>query len=123
MKTQNRTFIRNLLITLCLLAIPVAPLLAAPPPGEGWKSLFNGKDLTGWKLPAGDNGHWKVVDDAIDYDALSEAAGDKNLWTESPFGDFTLSIDWRIKEVKGLYPMMDILPDGSEKRFFSGHNG
>ncbi|MGH9370698.1 MAG: family 16 glycoside hydrolase, partial [Vicinamibacterales bacterium] len=37
-------------------------------------SLFNGKDLTGWKIPAGDNGHWKVVDGVIDYVAASEAS-------------------------------------------------
>ena len=27
----------------------------------GFVSLFNGKDLTNWKIPEGDNGHWKVV--------------------------------------------------------------
>ena len=31
-----------------------------PPPG--FIALFNGKDLTGWKVPEGDGGHWKVVD-------------------------------------------------------------
>ena len=40
---------------------------------EGFVSLFNGKDLTGWKIPEGDGGHWKVVDGVIDYDAGSEA--------------------------------------------------
>ena len=29
---------------------------------EGYTSLFNGKDLNGWKIPEGDNGHWKVLD-------------------------------------------------------------
>ena len=38
----------------------------------GYEVLFNGKDLTGWTLPEGDNGHWKVVDKVIDYDARSE---------------------------------------------------
>jgi hypothetical protein len=33
---------------------------------QGFVSLFNGKDLTGWKIPKGDNGHWKVVDGVID---------------------------------------------------------
>src|SRR5262249_9722726 len=28
---------------------------------EGFTPLFNGKDFTGWKVPPGDNGHWKVV--------------------------------------------------------------
>ena len=43
----------------------------------GFTPLFNGKDLAGWKVPEGDNGHWKVVDGVIDYDARSEATGDK----------------------------------------------
>ena len=47
---------------------------------EGFVSLFNGKDLTGWKVPEGDGGHWKVLDGVIDYDAGSEATGDKALW-------------------------------------------
>src|SRR6266496_5871673 len=25
---------------------------------QGFTSLFNGKDLSGWKVPEGDNGHW-----------------------------------------------------------------
>ena len=46
----------------------------------GFVTLFNGSDLTNWKIPVGDNGHWKVKDGVIDYDAESEAE-DKNLWT------------------------------------------
>jgi len=89
--------------------------LAAPPEGEGWVSLFNGKDLTGWKVPEGDGGHWKVVDGVIDYDARSEAKGRKDLVTEKEFGDYILHIDWRFKQTTGLYPMPTILPDGSYK--------
>ena len=54
----------------------------AAKPGQ-FVSLFNGKDLSGWKIPEGDNGHWKVVDGVIDYDAMSEAKGDKSLFTEN----------------------------------------
>lgn len=86
-----------------------------PPPG--FTALFNGRDLTGWKVPTGDNGHWKVVDGAIDYDARSEAPGDKNLWTEREFGDFVLHLDWRIKETPYLNPRVPyILPDGTHAR-------
>ena len=49
------------------------------------KSLFNGKDFTGWKVPTGDNGHWKIIDGVIDYDAESEAPGEKSLWTEKEY--------------------------------------
>ena len=82
---------------------------------KGFKTLFNGKDFTNWKVPEGDNGHWKVVDGVIDYDAQSEAAKDKHLWTAESYGDFTLKLDWRLKQTTGLYPMPTILPDGTYK--------
>jgi hypothetical protein len=87
---------------------------------EGYVCLFNGKDLTGWKVPKGDNGHWKVVGGVIDYDAQSQAKGDRNLWTEESFGDFSLHIEWRFKRTTGLYAMPTILPDGSYKKDASG---
>ena len=84
---------------------------------EGFTSVFNGKNLDGWKIPAGDNGHWKVVNGVIDYDAQSEAAGDKNLWSEKEYGDFTLLVDWRIKETPFLNRNVPIIkPDGTHKR-------
>jgi len=49
-----------------VVALFPALTLAAEPTGDGWKSLFNGKDLTGWKVPESDNGHWQVVDGVID---------------------------------------------------------
>jgi hypothetical protein len=110
-------------LSACLaaaLSLPLSPATAAPPAGEGWEPLFNGRDLSGWKIPEGDNGHWKVLDGVIDYDAASEAKRDKNLWTEESFGDFMLHIEWRIKETKGLYAMRTILPDGSYKKDESG---
>lgn len=87
--------------------------IAAGEEEDGFVSLFNGKDFTSWKVPEGDNGHWKVVDGVIDYDAASEAAGDKNLWTEQEYGDFILKLDWRIKETSGLYNVPIVLQDGS----------
>ncbi len=82
---------------------------------QGYTSLFNGKDLAGWKVPEGDNGHWKVVDGVIDYDAASEAQGNKSLFTEQEYSDYTIYFDWRFKRTTGLYPMPTILPDGSYK--------
>jgi hypothetical protein len=106
---------RSLIAAGLLTGLMLTAGKAAPPPGEGWEPLFNGKDLSGWKVPERDGGHWKVVDGVIDYDAQSEAKRDKNLWTEESFGDFVLQIDWRFKRTTGLYPMPRILPDGSLK--------
>jgi hypothetical protein len=90
-----------------------------PPPG--FVALFNGQDLSGWKVPEGDGGHWKVVDGAIDYDAESQARGDKNLWTEREYGDFVLRLDWRLKEAPYINPGVPyILPDGSHARDIHG---
>ncbi|MFL5244474.1 MAG: family 16 glycoside hydrolase [Gemmataceae bacterium] len=88
---------------------------------EGFKSLFDGKDLHGWKAPSGDNGHWKVVDGVIDYDAQSEAAGDKSLWSEKEYSDFILQVDWRLKEAPFLNTNVPyILPDGTHARDIHG---
>jgi len=83
---------------------------------SGFASLFNGEDFTNWLVPEGDNGHWKVLDGVIDYDAESEASDDKNLWTEKEYGDFILYVDWRIKETPYLNPRVPlILPGGLHK--------
>lgn len=81
-----------------------------------WTSLFNGENLDGWMIPEGDGGHWKVVDGVIDYDAMSEAPGDKALWSEESYEDFVLKVDWRIKETPYVNPNVPIiLPDGTHK--------
>ena len=48
-------------LTSLLLIVP-----ATARADEAWTPLFNGKDFTGWKVPEGDNGHWRVVDGVID---------------------------------------------------------
>ena len=97
-------------------AIILGSLLSISRAEDGFVSLFNGDNLSHWTVPEGDNGHWRVIDGVIDYDACSEAPGkDKNLWTKEEYGDFTLKLDWRIKQTTGLYPMPIVLPDGSHK--------
>jgi hypothetical protein len=88
---------------------------------QGFSSLFNGSDLSGWRVPEGDNGHWKVLDGVIDYDAESESKGDKSLWSEREFGNFVLRLDWRIKETPYINPNVPIIrPDGSHKKDAEG---
>jgi len=82
--------------------------------GDEWTSLFNGEDLSGWIVPEGDGGHWQVKDGVIDYDAMSQAEGDKNLWTEEEFGNFQLQIDWRLTDTPFVNEnVMLIRPDGT----------
>jgi len=110
----------------CLLAMFTAlgwaaPALAQYEEADGFVPLFNGQDLSGWKIPEGDNGHWRVVDGVIDYDAGSEASQDKNLWTEKSYGDFILKIDWRLKtDAQAPYNAAIVLQDGSALKDATG---
>lgn len=118
---RDYKLVHRVLIGLIALAASVALTAADGQTPEGFTPLFNGKDLAGWKVPEGDNGHWKVVDRVIDYDAQSEAKGDKSLWSEREFGDFVLRLDWRIKETPFINPNVPIiLPDGSHKKDAEG---
>jgi hypothetical protein len=104
------------IVGLALWSATLAFVTAEKPTPEGFTSLYNGQDLSGWKVPIGDNGHWKVVDGVIDYDAESEAESDKNLWTEKEYGDFVLYVEWRIKETPYKNPRVPIvLPSGLHK--------
>jgi hypothetical protein len=100
-----------------LLVTASAVLLVTRAAGQqDFVALFNGRDLTAWKVPSGDNGHWRVVDGVIDYDAESEASGDKSLWSERAFGDFVLKLDWRIKSTPYVNPSVPIIRyDGTHK--------
>ena len=86
-----------------------------------YEALFNGEDFTGWVVPEGDGGHWQVKNYMIDYDALSEAEGRKDLFTEEEFCDYNLHVEWRFKEASGLYDMPEILPDGTYKKDEQGN--
>lgn len=99
---------------LAVAALLLASLVAHA--DEGFTSIFNGQDFTGWKVPEGDNGHWKIVDGVIDYDGESEAKDDKHLWTEKQYKNFTVKVDWRIKDTPYLNPRVPIIRfDGTHK--------
>jgi hypothetical protein len=83
-------------------------------PPKGFRALFNGRDLSGWKGLVADppkrarmsseelaaaqsqadqqmREHWKVADDALVYDGKGNS-----LCTARDYGDFELLVDWKI---------------------------
>ena len=83
---------------------------------EGFVSLYNGVDLSGWKVHDGLVGHWQSNDWRLDYDGKATGA-DKNLWTEESFGDFTLIVDWRWNgEYERTTKRPVILPSGEHAK-------
>lgn len=110
---------KSILLTIMMAVFAICAFSQSEPSKdkvpEGYVSLYNGKDFTNWKVPEGDNGHWKILDGVIDYDAESEAQ-DKNLWSEKSYKDFVLYVDWRIKETPWKNPRVPIiLPSGLHK--------
>jgi hypothetical protein len=92
-------------------------------PPEGFKALFNGVDLSGWKGLVGNpqtrakmsaddlakaqktsdekmRQHWKVVDGALVFDGKGDS-----LCTTKDYGNFEMLVDWKIlpKGDSGIY--------------------
>jgi hypothetical protein len=115
---SRRRFAPLFLVPLALLASAAGP---GPDTEEGFVSLFDGKDLSAWKIPEGDNGHWKILDGVIDYDARSEAKGEKSLISKKEYGDFVVKLDWRLKETPYINKSMAyVLPDGTHAKGADG---
>ena len=81
---------RTILATCFALLFAVAPNFAGDPP-RGFESLFNGKDLTGWKS----TGNAKVwgADKGVIY---CEGGGGGWLMTEKEFGDYELRLEYKM---------------------------
>lgn len=62
---------------------------------DGWTSLFNGKDLTGWKTPD-PNPFWKAADGVLTGENDAAKKGSM-LYTEGSYKDFEFEADARWK--------------------------
>ena len=113
----------GLVVWVCIIGIAIscgvgtvygAEELNKPP--EGFKALFNGKDLGGWKGLVGNpktranmskeqmaeaqakadedmRAHWKVVDGALSFDGKGHS-----LCTVQDYVDFEMLVDWKIEK-------------------------
>ena len=81
---------------------------------DGWVSLFDGNSFNGWEMKSEIAERiWSIKNGVIDCDPIQGGRDDKNLWSEDEFGDFELLVEWRIKELKGIFNTPTVLPDGS----------
>jgi hypothetical protein len=124
-------------------AVAVSSTAMAEAP-KGFTTLFNGKDLSGWKglvknpkaraamskdelaaaqKVADENmrAHWKVVDGVLEFDGKGQ-----NLCTVKDYGNFELYLDWKILKGgdSGIYlrgtPQVQIWDTEFEKYFGLG---
>ena len=113
-----------ILPALFLFALPISSARSESSTNatQGFVSLFNGRDLTGWTTKQADNHDWGVVDGVIDCNPQGEGKGDRELWTTKEYADFELWVDWRIKESPYVNKKARIiLPDGSYQKDAAGN--
>jgi hypothetical protein len=85
---------------LCLAALVLCQAAAARPepepgantPPEGFKALFNGKDLTGWQRPGGNKDNWKAEKGVL----FVNKSGGGWLFTDKQYGDFELRLEFKV---------------------------
>jgi Domain of Unknown Function (DUF1080) len=96
MKHLATFFVFAGLATLVPLAQAVEPnSLTAAEKAGGWRLLFDGRTLTGWRSMKTDTpgAGWKAVEGVL---ATPGKAGD--IVTTEEFGDFELSAEWKVEE-------------------------
>ena len=74
------------------LAILIGGATLASAAEKGFKSLFNGKDLTGWTLIKGHGKGYLVEKEVL----VCPEDGGGNLFTEKEYSNFVLRLDWRL---------------------------
>ena len=80
---------------------------SAPPLPGGFVPLFNGHDLTGWRMTDENRAHWSVKSGRIRHDGVG---GD--LWNERDLVDFDLLVEWRWPGVPQLVDFPVINDEG-----------
>ncbi|MFL3656951.1 MAG: DUF1080 domain-containing protein [Opitutales bacterium] len=111
---KKTSFAFRLLPLLSVLILTSCSNKESHPESEGWVSLFNGINLSGWEFKVDEaKSIWSVIDGVIDCEPNLKMKGDKSLWSTKSYYDFTLHVEWRLKELKGIYNLPTVLPDGS----------
>jgi hypothetical protein len=92
---RTRRIVAALLLAAGVACAQNTNKLTAAEKSEGWRLLFNGRDLSGWEARAtskpGVNGDWKVENGAISCPGSSPGW----LATDDTFADFHLKLQFR----------------------------
>src|SRR3954468_21788564 len=105
---------RNTIGLTLLLAVGAAPIAFAQ---NGWISLFNGKDFTGWKI-GGDQGTFKIEDGAMVANGKVAHAFYDGPVQNHDFKNFELMVDVKTAPVSngGVYFHTEYQESGFPKK-------
>ncbi len=103
-------------LMLGALSLPAQQRRSAVPAGPEWVSLFNGKDLAGWKIIGKEK--WVVEDGAIYGESVTKD-GDGFLKTEKTYKDFDAFLRFKCETAtnSGFFYHSDIEEDISKIKY------
>jgi len=81
-------------------------------PYEGFVPLYNGIDLSGWKVTSVDKNNWQSHDWILSCNGKGNNKSN-HLWTEKSYCDFILICDWRWTAKPVQQKQMLLLPNGA----------
>jgi hypothetical protein len=87
---------------------------------QGFKSLYTGVDMSGWKLAPNHVGHFTPKDWIINYDGKS-GEDNQGIWSKKSYKDFIFTVDWRLpnkpyeKDGEVVLPSGDVAKDENGK--------
>src|SRR5262245_30593309 len=96
----NQVIMKKHLLLLTVLSLfSTATISALADDETGFAPLFNGKDLTGWKLRHPDGNHsWSVLPAGILKNTVEKGLHGTDLVTEKKFGNFTVRYEFMTPE-------------------------
>lgn len=110
-----------LLLSGCSNTPSVHNALTSSEKGDGWKLLFDGSSLTGWRAYMDDpvEGAWSVSDGALLLKHGSTKDTQANLITVAEYDDFELRFDWKIESGTNSGVIFHI-GEGPKKPYLTG---
>ena len=109
---------------VCLTVFVSAAVVATAADEPGFKSLFNGKDLTGWR---GNPDLWSVEDETIKGVTKADPKLTHNtflVWTNGTVEDFELRLSYRIVNGNsGVQYRSKVLREGAQGPVVGGYQG
>lgn len=109
----------NALLSVSLLFLTASAVRAAEPANtlssqeknDGWKLLFDGKTLDGWRVfKKKDTAGWTVKDGTI----YLEKQGSGDLMTVEKYGNFELVVDWKFESGNNSGIIYRVSEDGGQ---------
>jgi len=113
--------IKSTIAAMMVLIFFVSAAIACSPQkdgdGEKWMELFNGKDLTGWRM-VGPGGF------TVEEGALVTQGGMGLLWYEGKkFRDFTLQVEWKVSQRCNNSGIFIRFPEKADDPWYAVSNG